>query len=109
MLNITIVEKEIKLKDVLPDAETPEFAGRVICALANDPNLLKHTAKIVNAADYAQKHGIRDVDNRTIPSYRQVNSALKLVLPKQAHFVTNFIPNFVKVPQFIMDLANTKF
>lgn len=104
-----LILKEIKLKDVLPEAESPEFAGRVICALANDPNLIKYTAKVLNAADYAQTNGIRDVDNRTIASYRQVNAAMKLVLPKELHFVTNFIPNFVKVPQFVMDLANTKF
>lgn len=94
---------------MLPEAESPEFAGRVICALANDPGLSKLTSKVINAADYAQKHGIRDIDNRTIPSYRQVNSAMKLVLPKQLHFVTNFVPNFVKVPQFVMNLASSKF
>lgn len=77
--------------------------------MANDPELNKMTSKIINAADYAQKHGIKDIDNRTISSYRQVNSAMKLILPKQLHFVTNFVPNFVKVPQFVMNLASSKF
>lgn len=97
------------MSDVLSDSESPEFAGRVICAMANDPSLMKMTSKVVNAAEYAQKHGIKDIDNRTIPSYRQINSAMKLVLPKSLHFASNLVPNFVKVPQFLMDLASSKF
>jgi hypothetical protein len=70
---------------------------------------MKLTSKIVNAADYAQKNGIKDVDNRTIASYRQVNSAMKLVLPKPLHFAAKFVPDFVKVPQFMMDIMSSKF
>lgn len=94
---------------MLEDAESPEFAGRVICALANDASVIKYTSRVVNAAEYAQSNGIKDIDNRTIPSYRQINSAMKLVLPKQLHFAANFVPNFVKVPQFLMDIASSKF
>lgn len=94
---------------MLGDSESPEFAGKVICAMASDPNLMKYTSKVVNAADYAKCHGIRDIDDRVIPSYRQINSAMKLILPKQLHFVSKFVPDFVKVPQFVMDLASSKF
>lgn len=99
----------MKLKDVIDDAESPEFAGLVISALANDPKLMKYTSKIVVAAEYAQCHGIKDVDNRVVASHRQINSALKLVLPKQLHFAANLIPNFVKLPQFAFDLMASKF
>ncbi|CAF0932438.1 unnamed protein product [Brachionus calyciflorus] len=105
----SLLLKEIKLKDVIADSESPEFAGKVITSLAVDANLMKYTGKIVNTAEYAQCHGIKDVDGRVIPSYRQINNAMKLFLPKQLHFVTNLVPNFVKVPQFVMDVASTKF
>lgn len=100
---------EIKLKDVFDDSESPEFAGKVIVELANDPKLHSYTSKVVIAAEYAQRHKVTDIDDRTIPSHRQINSAMKLVLPKSLHFVTNFIPNFVKVPQFAFDLMSNKF
>lgn len=105
----SLLLKEIKLKDVIADSETPEFAGKVISALATDTNLMKYSCKIVNAAEYAQCKGIKDVDGRVIPSYRQVNNAMKLVLPKELHFISNFVPNFVKVPQLLMDVVSTKF
>lgn len=94
---------------MLADSESPEFAGKVICAMACDPNLMKYTSKVVNAAEYAQAHGIKDIDGRIIPSYRQINNAMKLVLPKQLHFVSKLVPDFVKVPQFVMDVVSSKF
>jgi dehydrogenase/reductase SDR family protein 1 len=100
---------ELKLSDLLEEAESPEFAGKVISSLATDPRLMRHTSKVVIAADYAQERGIRDVDNRRVPSFRQVNAAMKLVLPKSVHFAASFVPDFVKVPTFLFDLMNSKF
>ena len=101
--------KEIKLQDVIDDSESPEFTGKVITALACDPNIMKYNSKVVIAAEYAQCHNIKDIDNRTIPSHRQINSAMKLILPKQLHFVTKVVPDFVKLPQFCFDLMGSKF
>jgi hypothetical protein len=97
------------MKDAIEDSESTEFAGKVIAHLAANSNLMRYSTKIVNAAEYAQNNGIKDIDGRVIANYRQVNSAMKLILPKQLHFVTNFVPNFVKVPQFLIDISNTKF
>ena len=108
-LSIFVTWKEIKLKDVIEDSESPEFAGLVITALANDPKLMSYTSKVVIAADYAQAKGIKDIDNRVIASHRQINSAMKLVLPKQLHFAAKLVPNFVKLPQFAFDIMSSKF
>jgi hypothetical protein len=70
---------------------------------------MSYSSKILIAAEYAQAKCIRDIDGRIVPSHRQINSAIKLVLPKQLHFFSNFIPNFVKVPQFAFDLMSSKF
>ena len=94
---------------MIDDSESTEFAGKVIASLASDKDLMKHTAKVVNAAEYAQSHKIRDIDNRVIPNYRQVNSAMKLLLPKNLHILVKIVPDFIKVPQFIMDLQTSKF
>lgn len=70
---------------------------------------MSYSSKVVIAAEYAQSHGIKDIDNRVIASHRQINSAMKLVLPKQLHFAANCVPNFVKLPQFAFDLMASKF
>lgn len=100
---------EIKLSNVFDDCESTEFSGKVISELAVDPKLMKYTSKVVIASEYAQAHNIKDIDNRTVPSHRQINSAMKLVLPKPLHFVTKVVPDFVKLPQFAFDLMGSKF
>jgi NAD(P)-dependent dehydrogenase (short-subunit alcohol dehydrogenase family) len=48
-----------------------EFPGRVIAALASDPEVMKRTGGTLIAAEIAQEHGITDIDGRVIPSLRE--------------------------------------
>jgi NAD(P)-dependent dehydrogenase (short-subunit alcohol dehydrogenase family) len=48
----------------LSNSESPEFAGHVIAALANDPKVLESSGKVVVAAQAAQQYGISDIDGR---------------------------------------------
>lgn len=104
-----LILKEAKLQDVFDDLESVEFSGKVISEMAADPKIMKYTSKVVIAAEYAAAHKIKDIDNRTIPSHRQINSAMKLVLPGPLKFTANFVPDFVKLPQFAFDLMGGKF
>ena len=54
---------------------SPEFPGRVIAALANDPHVMKRSGGTFIAAELAQEYGITDVDGRTIPSLRTQRGA----------------------------------
>jgi len=49
---------------------TPEHPGRVIAALANDPQLMKRSGGTFITAEVAQDYGITDVDGKVIPSLR---------------------------------------
>jgi NAD(P)-dependent dehydrogenase (short-subunit alcohol dehydrogenase family) len=49
---------------------SPEFPGRVIAALATDPDVHDRTGGTFITAELAQDYGITDVDGRTIPSLR---------------------------------------
>lgn len=49
---------------------TPEFPGRVIAALAKDPEIMKRSGGTFITAEVAQDYGITDADGRTIPSLR---------------------------------------
>lgn len=47
-----------------------EFPGRIIAALAQDPNLMKRSGGTFISAELAREYGITDVDGRVIPSLR---------------------------------------
>jgi NAD(P)-dependent dehydrogenase (short-subunit alcohol dehydrogenase family) len=52
-----------------------EFPGRVIAALAKDPNIMKRTGGTFINAELAQDYGITDVDGKVIPSLRATRGA----------------------------------
>ena len=52
-----------------------EFPGRVIAALAADPDIMKRSGGTFIAAELAQEYGITDVDGRVIPSLRAERGA----------------------------------
>jgi dehydrogenase/reductase SDR family member 1 len=49
----------------LRNSESPEFIGRAISALAADPDVLRHTGKILVAAALAREYGFTDVNGTT--------------------------------------------
>ena len=48
----------------LSNSESPEFIGRAVGALANDPELLGLTGHVLVAADLAQRYGFTDIDGK---------------------------------------------
>ena len=55
-------------------AETPEFTGHVIAALAADPDLLAVSGRTLIGTEVAEKYGISDRDGRHPPSVRELMS-----------------------------------
>lgn len=52
-----------------------EFPGRIIAALARDPEVMKRSGGTFIAAELAQEYGITDIDGRVIPSLRAQRGA----------------------------------
>lgn len=52
-------------------AESTEFAGLVIDALANDPGRMAKSGKVLVAAELAREYGITGIDGKQPPSYRK--------------------------------------
>jgi len=61
-------------------AETPEFPGLVIAALARSPELATFSGRTLIAAEVAQQLGVVDANGRTPPSYREMLGA-----PRELH------------------------
>jgi NAD(P)-dependent dehydrogenase (short-subunit alcohol dehydrogenase family) len=55
-------------------AETPEFTGHVIAALASDPDVLAVSGRTLIGAEVARQYGISDSDGRHPPSVRDLLS-----------------------------------
>jgi len=51
-------------------AESPEFTGRVIDALARDPELMAKSGRVFIGAELGQEYGIADTNGRVPPSHR---------------------------------------
>jgi dehydrogenase/reductase SDR family member 1 len=45
-------------------SESPQFSGRVIAGLANDPQLMSKTGRVWVGASLAEEYGIRDIDGK---------------------------------------------
>ena len=54
---------------------SPEFPGRVIAALANDPDLMQRSGGTFINAELAQAYGVTDIDGRVVPSLRAERGA----------------------------------
>jgi dehydrogenase/reductase SDR family protein 1 len=49
----------------LSNSESPQFQGRVIAALANDPSLMDRTGQVLVTAAVAREFGVTDIDGKT--------------------------------------------
>jgi NAD(P)-dependent dehydrogenase (short-subunit alcohol dehydrogenase family) len=48
----------------MSNSESPEFIGRAVAALAADPDVLRHTGKVLVAAAVAKDYGFTDIDGK---------------------------------------------
>jgi NAD(P)-dependent dehydrogenase (short-subunit alcohol dehydrogenase family) len=63
LVRTELVMREAKYFD-MSNSESPQFIGRVITALANDPNIMKKSGKVLVAAQEALEYGVKDIDGR---------------------------------------------
>jgi len=49
----------------LSNSESPEFIGRAVSALANDPEVARWNGSVVIAAALAAEYGFTDIDGKT--------------------------------------------
>lgn len=48
----------------MSNSESPQFIGRVVAALANDPEIMKKSGQVLVAAQQALEYGIQDIDGK---------------------------------------------
>jgi len=65
----------------LRQGETPQFNGRIIHALACDPQLLSLSGQTLISAEAARRYGITEAGGREPPSYREMLGAPRIPHP----------------------------
>lgn len=56
--------------ELIASAESPEFTGRVIDALARDPQLMNRSGQVLIGAEIARELGVTDINGYQPPSHR---------------------------------------
>ncbi|KAL4238078.1 Dehydrogenase reductase SDR member [Mactra antiquata] len=94
------------LKQVVEQGETIEFTGQCVAALANDPDIMKVSGKTVLTCDLARKYGLKDKEGRVTMDITQVN----VLLNRSGHsWLAYLVPNFVRIPKWLLALGGNKF
>jgi hypothetical protein len=58
-------------------AESTEYSGRAVAALAADPNVLNKAGELIFVADAAKEYGFTDIDGRYIDNFYRVLGMIK--------------------------------
>jgi NAD(P)-dependent dehydrogenase (short-subunit alcohol dehydrogenase family) len=80
-MSLTFTERALRNLEAQPDMKaaivtnpeigsSPEFAGRVIAALANDPDIMKRSGATYITAELALDYRVTDIDGKVPPSLR---------------------------------------
>merc|ERR1719323_544308 len=102
----TAYKSESKMKDVFEKGESIEFAGKVVAQLATETNIMDRTGKIINTSDVAKQYGIVDIDGQIPIDFRQIKT---LVAYGGYPGVASWIPEFFRVPLWVMHFGSYKF
>ena len=98
----------------LPDAfketwgkgETIEFSGKAVVGLAQDPDVMKKTGKVMYTVDLAREYKFTE-DDGSLPI--DVYSIRSLLLMAKRTWVAKLVPDWVGVPKTLVYLSSFKF
>lgn len=65
------------------------------------------TGKVLLTCDLARRYGIQDVDGRSVADYTSIKFLLTQV--PYLSWLSAFVPSFLRVPRFVLTLANSRF
>ena len=67
-----MAEKPGQFDFLLPYMETPDFTGRLIAAIHNDPEMMALSGRTVIGAEQAREYGVCDIDGNSPDSLRSI-------------------------------------
>ncbi|XP_064611312.1 dehydrogenase/reductase SDR family member 1-like [Liolophura sinensis] len=89
----------------MESAESVELSGKCIVKLATDPHLMKKSGRIFQTGQFAEENGLKDIDGSTPSSLFRLSNILRTGGYTR---LAAWVPNFVKVPRFVIWLSGNK-
>jgi len=99
-------KEQVQMAKVFEQGETIEYAGKAVVHLAADTNIMAKSGKIINTADVGREFGFVDTNGKSPIDFRQVKV---LVAYGGYPGLASFIPDFVRVPLWLMHFGSYKF
>ncbi|KAM9844664.1 dehydrogenase/reductase SDR family member 1 [Aulostomus maculatus] len=96
-----------KWKEVFANGETTELSGKCIVNLAKDKRLMSLTGKVLLTCDLARRYGIQDIDGRSVTDFTSIKFLLTQV--PYLSWLSVVVPSFIRLPRFVLSLANSHF
>jgi len=99
-------KEQAQMAKVFENGETIEYAGKAVVHLAADSNIMSRTGKILATADIGREFGFVDTNGKSPIDFRQVK-----VLVAFGGFpgLAAMIPDFVRIPLWVMHFGSYKF
>ncbi|KAH3696158.1 dehydrogenase/reductase SDR family member 1-like [Dreissena polymorpha] len=107
MIKMAGVSEE-KLKSSYKYGESIEYVGRCVVHLANDPNIMSKSGKIHITGDLGDYYGFLDDAGHKPINIRRINCLVKHFTPSWVSWLSYLIPDFVKIPSWLMSFAGHK-
>jgi len=95
-----------QMAKVFEKGETIEYAGKVVVHLAADKNIMARSGKIIMTADIGREFGFVDITGESPIDFRQVKV---LVAYGGLPGLAAWIPDFIRVPHWLMHFGSYKF
>merc|ERR1711953_1574489 len=100
------VKTDNQMAKVFEKGETIEYAGKAVVHLAADKNIMARSGKIINTADIGREFGFVDITGESPIDFRQV----KVLVAFGGHpGLAAWIPDFIRVPLWLMHFGSYKF
>jgi len=99
-------KEQAQMAKVFEKGETIEYAGKTVVHLAADSNIMARSGKIINTADIGREFGFVDTNGEIPIDFRQVKV---LVAFGGYSGLAAWIPEFVRVPLWLMHFGSYKF
>jgi len=95
-----------QMAKVFEKGETIEYAGKAVVHLAADKNIMARSGKIIMTADIGREFGFVDITGEAPIDFRQVKV---LVAYGGLPGLATWIPDFIRVPLWLMHFGSYKF
>lgn len=93
----------IKARKAFANGQSPEWVGKTVAALLNDPNLKEKAGRVIWCHDIADEFGLTEIDGSTVISVRSIK--FNMMMANLNNPLVDYIPSWIKLPNWLFKFA----